>query len=339
MITIRKRSYRVRPHRHGVPDPEEIGEMQILAALIGVAEMVGGLTDTDELLASIVRVMPGLVRVDRCAILSYDPSAREFRTITSFAPGGRSTPFDGLTIEEAEIPRLAQRLISLRLPALVKPPSREPEAGLPPLLQKRLGLRSALVVPLAARGRFLGVLWLDDTRAPHLFTSKEINIVQGVAAQVAIALDGAKLAVQLDLERRRLEALVTALADGLVVVDRDLRVLYLDRGAEALLGWQSSEVRGRRMHDVFDISEAEASVAWTREKSGPALAPKDLRLRAHDGVTVECNAQAIAVRGDEGELIQILFALRKKAGTKGYSDRMMDSIDQLGPLQAADPPE
>ncbi|HEX9341595.1 MAG TPA: PAS domain-containing protein, partial [Thermoplasmata archaeon] len=148
-----------------------------------------------------------------------------------------------------------------------------------------------------------------------------------------------KLAVQLDLERRRLEALVAALADGLVVVDRDLRVLYLDGGAEALLGWQSSEVRGRRMHDVFDISEAEASVAWTREKSRPALAPKDLRLRAHDGVTVQCNAQAIAVRGDDGELIQILFALRKKAGTKGYSERMMDSIDQLGPLQAADPPE
>src|SRR5207247_2901153 len=113
--------------------------------------------------------------------------------------------------------------------------------GLPPPLQKRLGLRSALVVPLAARGRFLGILWLDDTRAPHLFTSKEINIVQGVAAQVAIALDGAKLAVQLDLERRRLEALVTALADGLVVVDRDLRVLYLDDGAEARLRSQQCQ--------------------------------------------------------------------------------------------------
>ena len=45
------------------------------------------------------------------------------------------------------------------------------------------------------------------------------------------------------------------------------------------------------------------------------------------------------MRGDDGELIQILIALRKKAGTKGYSDRMMDSIDQLGPLQATDPPE
>lgn len=318
-------------------DREEIGETQILAAVLGVAEMVGGLSDMDELLASIVRVVPGLVQVDRCAIMAYDGSSREFRTAASFGPGGQPTAFDGLQIQEAEIPRLAQRLIALRLPALVKASSQE--AGLPPALQKRLGLKSALVVPLAARGRFLGILWLDDTRAPHYFTSREINITQGVAAQAAIALDGGKLAAQLDLDRRRLDALVSALADGLVVLDRDLRVLHLDRGAEALLGWQSSEVRGRRMHEVFDISEAEASIAWTKEKSGPAPAPKALHLRAHDGLPVECMAQAIEVRGEEGELIQVLYALRKRPGTKGYSDRMMDSIDQLAPIHAAEPPE
>ncbi|HKW43654.1 MAG TPA: GAF domain-containing protein [Thermoplasmata archaeon] len=318
-------------------DREEIGETQILAAVLGVAEMVGGLSDMDELLASIVRVAPGLVQVDRCAIMAYDGASREFRTVASFGSGGQSTAFDGLQVQESEIPRLAQRLIVLRLPALVKAASQE--AGLPPSLQKRLSLKSALVVPLAARGRFLGILWLDDTRSPHYFTSREINIVQGVAAQAAIALDGGKLATQLDLERRRFDALVSALADGLLVVDRDLRVLHLDRGAEALLGWQSSEVRGRRMHEVFDISQAEASIAWTKEKSGPAPAPKALRLRAHDGLPVECTAQAIEVRGDEGELIQVLYALRKRPGTKGYADRMMDSIDQLTPLQRAEPPE
>src|SRR5438093_85632 len=94
----------------------------------------------------------------------------------------KRTPFDGLTVQEAEIPWLAQRLIALRLPALIKASSGE--SGLSPALQQRLSLRSALVVPLAARGRFLGLLWLDDTRSPHYFTSDEINIVQGIAAQV-----------------------------------------------------------------------------------------------------------------------------------------------------------
>jgi len=298
-----------------VAGQEEIGETQILAALLGIAEMVSGLTDTDELLGSIVRVTPHLVQSDRCVIMMYEASSREFRTLASFGPG-RSTPFEGLRIQESEIPRLAHRLVTLRLPALVKASSRE-----------------------VSRGRLLGALWLDDTRAPHYFTSKEINLAQGVASQIAIGLDAARLGLQLDLERRRIEALSAALADGLLVVDRDLRIVYLDGGAEALLGWQSSEVRGRRMYEVFEISEAEASIAWTREKSGPTPVAKTFSLRAHDGLRLDCGAQAIAVRGDEGEVIQVLYALRKKPGSKGYAERMMDSIDQLAPLHEVARPE
>lgn len=318
-------------------DREEIGETQILASLLGIAEMIGGLTDTDELIALIVRVTPGLVRVDRCAIMAYDEASREFRTLASFAPGARRTPFDGLRIQEAEIPWLAQRLIALQLPALLKAASGE--AGLSPALQQRLAMKSALVVPLAARGRFLGLLWLDDTRNPHYFTSDEINIVQGVAAQVAIALDLGNLSEQLDLERRRIESLVSALVDGLIVVDREMRIVTIDPGAEALIGWQTSEVRGRRMYEVFEISEAEASVAWTMEKSGPAPAPKELQLRARDGHRVVCWAQGTAVRGPEGDIVQVLYALRKRPGTKAYSDRVIDSMEGLAQVHAAERPE
>jgi len=320
-----------------VAEREEIGETQILASLLGIAEMVCELTDPEELLASIARVIPGLVQVDRCAIMGYDAPSREFRTLSAFAPGGGQTPFDGLRVQAADIPSLAQRLIGLRLPALLK--ASPGEAGLPPALQRRLAVKSALIVPLAARGHFLGLIWLDDTRTAHYFTSREINVAQGVAAQVAIALDGANVAVDFDLEQRRLEALVSALADGLIAVDRDLRIVSIDSGAEALIGWQTSEVRGRRMAEVFDISEAEASVAWRKEKAGPASAAKVLLWRARDGSPVECTTQGVAVRGADGEIVQILYALRKKPGTSGYAERLMDSIDGLGSLHAAEPPE
>ena len=39
LISARKRSYRVRPHLHNVAEREEIGETQILASLLGIAEM------------------------------------------------------------------------------------------------------------------------------------------------------------------------------------------------------------------------------------------------------------------------------------------------------------
>jgi len=49
--------------------------------------------------------------------------------------------------------------------------------------------------------------------------------------------------------------------------------------------------------------------------------------------------QGAAVRGDDGEVVQILYALRRKAGTRGYVDRLMDSIDGLVSIHPAEPPE
>ncbi|HII41115.1 MAG TPA: GAF domain-containing protein [Thermoplasmata archaeon] len=288
--------------------PEEIGETQILAALLGIAGMVGDLTDTEEMLESVVRVAPSLLRVDRCAVLLSDEPAREFRTAASFGPGAPGTPFVDLRIAESDMPRLAQRLVALHLPALVKPDSRD--AALPPAVVKRLGMHAALLVPLVCRGRVLGILWLDHSAQSHYFTSKEINVAQGIATSLAVALDGAFRMESLDLERRRFEALARSLADGVIVLDRDFRVLGLDPSAENLLGWQSAEVRGRPAHEVFDITEAQASVGWTRDASSPSPAAKRLRLRARDGGHVASEVLAVPVRNAAGEIAQLLYVLR-----------------------------
>ncbi|MEK6987263.1 MAG: GAF domain-containing protein [Candidatus Thermoplasmatota archaeon] len=325
------------PEVSGENPQEELGETQILAALLGIAEMVGQLTDTDEFLDAIVRIAPSLVRVDRCAVFSYDEAAREFAVVSSFGPGGKAAAFAGLRIPESDMPRLAQRLVSLRLPALVKDASKD--LALPPAVVKRLGVRSALLVPLACRGRFLGCLWLDDSSSSHYFTSKEINLIQGIGMEVAIALDNAGQTKALVLEDRRFEALARALSDGIITLDQDLRILRMDHATEDLLGWQSSEVKGRRVNEVFDISEAEASVAWRKEAGGPSPAAKDLSLRTHDGTRLSCQVLTIPVRGDEGGVAQILYVLRNLAGAKGVHAKAMDALRELVLAQSDVPRE
>ncbi len=289
--------------------PEEIAETQILAALLGIAEMVGDLTDTREMLESVVRIAPSLVRVDRCALLVLDESTREFHTWVAFGPGVPNTPFEGLRIPESEMPRLAHRLLVLHLPAVVKPDSKD--IALPPAVVKRVGLRAALLVPLVCRGRVLGLLWLDHSAQSHYFTSKEINVIQGIATSVAVALDGASRLESLELERRRFQALARSLADGVIMLGPDLRILELDRGAEDLLGWQSSEVRGRRVHEVLAIPEAEAGEGGTQAGGSPAAAAKRLELRSRQGVSVPCVVHAVPVRNPAGETLQVLYVIRK----------------------------
>src|SRR2546422_1225095 len=104
MITSGKVSYRVLSNGRALPNRDEVSEEQILAALLGVAEMAGDLTDPDELLAAIVRITPGLVGVDRCAVLGYAKQAREFRTLAAFGRAGVPTPIEGLRVPVARFP-------------------------------------------------------------------------------------------------------------------------------------------------------------------------------------------------------------------------------------------
>ncbi len=309
-----------------LPAPNEVDETQILAALLGIAEMVGDLTDMDELLGAVVRIAPSLVRVDRCAILAYDERAHEFRTSSHFGPPGAGSLLEGLRISESDMPRLAQRLVRLHLPALVKADTMDP--ALPPAVSKRLGLKSALLVPLVSRGRTLGLLWLDDSERGHYFTSKEINVMLGVATAVAVALDGAARSESLALERRRFEALAASVADGVIVLDHDLRILELNGPAEDLLGWQSSEVRGRRAHEVFAITEAQAAVAWSRDANVPAPASKSLNLRTRAGGTMACEVLAVPVRGESGETQQVLYVLRAPSARPS---RALRAASPIGP--------
>lgn len=287
---------------------EETGETQILAALLGIAEMVGNLSDTDEILAAIVRIAPSLVRVDRCALMVYDEPTREFRTLLSFAARS-TTRYEGFVLAEEEMPRLAPRLLKQRLPVVMKDAARD--QLLPPSVIQRLGLRSLLIAPLVARGRVLGTLWLDSTTGYHYFTSKEINVVLGIATEAAVALELSQALAASTREQRRFAALAVATCDGVVITDSDFRVRHLDPAAELLLGWTTEDAQGRKVSELFDISPAEASIGWTMETSRPSPAVKDLSLRTKSGERIACRIHTAAVRDETGSIREIVYALRQ----------------------------
>lgn len=309
--------------------PDEVGETHVLAAMLGMAEMVAGLTDTEEILEALVRIAPGLVRVDRCALMVYDESTREFHVTAAFGPSGRPTRYEGMVLREVDLPRLAQRVVEQRLPVVVKDARRDPM--LPTPVVHRLDLRSALIAPIACRGRFLGLLWLDHTAGQHYFTSREINIVQGVATWAGIALDAGRLQDAATWERRRFEALASTLGDGSIAVtaEPEPRIVRIDAKAERILGWPEQDVRGRRIAEVLDLSSGEAGVQWHKEASGLAPATKELRLRTRDGRRIPFDVVTVVVRREDGGIAQFVYVLRRKDGPEGPADGGTEASDQF----------
>ena len=297
----------------------EMGETHFLAALLGISEMVAGLTDRDEVLGTIVRIMPQLVGVDRGAILAYDERKKEFRTEVVHGPDReRIAAYERLVITEEDVKKLAHRILEQKLPALVR------ESSFPRPVASVLGIKMALVVPLVCRGRTLGIMILDPTTGRRLFTSKEINVVTGVAQQAAIALDNFRLQEEAQRAKEEARMIGNLFADGVLTLTADFRVVSLDPSAEALLQWRTSEVAGKGLPEAFEVAGRDgtrlpdASLALERAlRMELGKNPPELQFRRKDGARVRCSVHTSHMRDSTGAIVEVLCALRRGSNVDG----------------------
>lgn len=307
----------------------DLGDTKVLAALLGISEMVAGLSDLEEVLGIIVRITPQLVGVDRCAVLLYDERKREFRTAQVFGPDPeRNAVYQRLVIKEDDVLRLAHRILEQKLPALIR------AGSLPPNMAESLGMRMVLMAPLVCRERVLGIMMLDHTKGQGLFTSKEINVVVAVAQQAAIAIDNARLKAEAARVRARLRVASELLSDGVITLTEDGRILSLDPAAEELLMWRTEEVAGQGLADAFALVDSDGAriPAIPRpdlvHRTGMAREPYQLYFRRKDGGHVLCEVRAAPVRDDTAGIIEVVCALRRVHLQEG---EIVDAVDSPVP--------
>jgi PAS domain S-box-containing protein len=127
------------------------------------------------------------------------------------------------------------------------------------------GLRSLLCAPIIHQGLIKGIIYLENNLTGGAFTEQRVEIVQLVAAQAAISLENARLYQSLlaDIERRKAveeelrsseemaRSLLDALRDSLVLIDRDGRVLSLNRTTARSLGRKMNDIVGRPFWDLL----------------------------------------------------------------------------------------
>lgn len=116
---------------------------------------------------------------------------------------------------------------------------------------RRLGFRSAMVVPLVARERLVGLITLATAESGRRFGPDDLTLAKSVADRAAVAIDNARL-----FEHAR--AAATAREDAVATVSHDLR---------SPLGVMSVNVS---LLQESDLPEAERSRALDRMKRGIA---------------------------------------------------------------------
>ena len=160
-------------------DPERLRRLQALtdAALAHL--------ELDQLLASLLDRIRELLTTDTCAFLLLDPEADEL--VARAAMGIEEEVEQRVRIPVGR--GFAGRVAAQRRPVILE--DVDHADVLNPILREK-GIKSMLGVPLLVRGEVIGVLHVGSL-VPRLFTDDDVELLELVAARVALAIERARL--------------------------------------------------------------------------------------------------------------------------------------------------
>lgn len=181
----------------------EKGRSAEAGMLAQMAQLTSGTLDPDRLARLIARYAVHVLGVDRCIIGFFDPrgDAAGRVILQRLYQYGFQPPQAALVEDEREGLQAIVRQHMLDGQSLVAADVRGDERPAVLALARRLEARSFITMPLIARERHVGLIYLD-TREPrqHSFGTQDQRILHAIADQAAAAIDGAW---RYEAERRR----------------------------------------------------------------------------------------------------------------------------------------
>jgi PAS domain S-box-containing protein len=110
-------------------------------------------------------------------------------------------------------------------------------------LIEQLAPRSAMALPLMARGHVVGAITFAWAESGRRYSDADLPLAEEIARRAGLAVDNARLHRQTE-ERARAALVLSHVGDGVFMIDRDEIVRLWNRAAEAITGLRASAVLG-----------------------------------------------------------------------------------------------
>jgi PAS domain S-box-containing protein len=160
------------------------------------------------------------------------------------------------------------------------------------LCQKRA--RSVLCLPLVKQSKLIGVLYLENNLASHVFTPARISVLELLASQAAISLENARLYNDLREREARIRRLVDSNIIGVMIWDFQGRIIEANQAILDMLGYSREELIASR-------------IGWA-ELTPAEWAPADQDALAQVRATGSCGSFEKEYFRKDGSRVPILIA-------------------------------
>jgi len=212
--------------------------------------------------------------------------------------------------------------------------------GMEPALRdglQGLGRVSAMVIPLHARGRPVGVLASLSLAQERRLGEEELALGMDLAGRAGLLIDNAILFRQVEAQQRRLQTVLDTVPVGVLAVeDGDGRISLVNRMGEGIMGRSPLGVPLERWAAEVGLRRAGGEPYPAREDplsrtvlAGEAVVAEEMMLGHPSGRTVYLLGHTAPLRDAEGRAVGAVAAMQDITPLKETQRRLEEASQRL----------
>ncbi|HAA90054.1 MAG TPA: histidine kinase [Peptococcaceae bacterium] len=171
----------------------------------------------------------------------------------------------------------------------------------------QLGISSGIIVPLIVKGKAIGTLILGS-RVPYTYSEEDATFLEHVADQLALCIENARLYAEESKIKQEWEATFNATTDMIMVIDRECRLVRVNKAVEKLHVEFKKPIRvGEKCYLCFNPKGQEC-------KNCPArcvfLTRRPVSQRFHLSSGRILDITAYPIFGDDGHVREVVNTIK-----------------------------
>ncbi|MCA9397656.1 PAS domain S-box protein, partial [candidate division WWE3 bacterium] len=118
-----------------------------------------------------------------------------------------------------------------------------------------------ILIPLQQKTSLVGVIIVGSKKDETVFTESELSLMESLGKQMGISLENAHLFEALKKERNHVESeknkldlVLKSTVDGVIALDKDCRISFINDAACMFIGWEKEKVFHRNLEQVLHLS-------------------------------------------------------------------------------------
>ncbi|WP_154071670.1 trifunctional serine/threonine-protein kinase/ATP-binding protein/sensor histidine kinase [Bradyrhizobium lablabi] len=184
------------------------------------------------------------------------------------------------------------------------------------ICQKRA--RSVLCLPLVKQAKLIGVLYLENNLASHVFTPSRISVLELLASQAAISLENARLYNDLREREARIRRLVDSNIVGIVIWDFQGRIIEANHAFLDIVGYAREDLASLRWTELTPAEWRDVDdQAFAELKATGTVQPREKEYFRKDGSRVPVLVARAIFEWNRDEGVAFVLDLTERKHVEG----------------------